>query len=227
MSDDKDSSAFDPPRHPMAPGCFGAPSVHSADSHVCQKCPAFDACGPAAMATLQEIRSVIDVSDLLRRHASARSAIASSGGVPGVPVRPLPGVARTTKMARAQFAISDDDMSVIIKLERKNTKTAAQASVLCKHNQIAQLRADLPLGVNPFAASAPSFMRVAIDLLLAHGGFTKARLNGALCEQLGWSATTAASHVAITCALLYAFGFITVQDDGAFVLAPAYQRTQS
>lgn len=216
----------------QAPGCYGAASVFSMDSQVCQACVAFQECGDAAIKTLEAIKSTINVTDILARHQAARQkamAIKVKRQAPQpveqspIPVaQPKPidkPVERKTAMQRVTFEISGADQAVIMKIGEKSVKTKEQAIVLCKQNKINAMRADLPKGVNPFDTSGPSFLRVACDMLL-RGGFTKATYKARLMADLAWTDGTAGSHVAIACALLYSFGIVVGKGDG-FALNPA------
>lgn len=215
----------------MAPGCFGAASVFSMDSTVCKACVAYSKCSDASIATLESIRQTIDVRDLMARHTAARqrnadkltppAAAAPVQGSP-IPVAQPPKVTkpvvRKTTMARVSFDISPADQNVIAMIGEKSVKTRDQAIQLSKQNKINQCRSELPKGVNPFAESGPAFLRVACDMLI-NGGFTKASLKARLREDMTWTDGTAGSHVAITCALMYAFGIITPEGD-RFILNP-------
>lgn len=212
----------------QAPGCFGAASVFSHDSKVCQSCKAFQECASRSLQRLEQIKGIINVSDLLAKHARAqkaatatraarRSAELEALSAPTVN-KPAPKapVARKTQVAKVVFEIDEEAQAVIAKIGNK--KAAAQAVVLCKSNAIQIAREELASGRNPFNDGGPRFLAVACDELLA-GSFTKQSLKTALMERLSWSEGTAGSHVAIVCALLAAFSII--QESGeAFVLSP-------
>lgn len=220
-----------------APGCFGAASVYSMDSVVCQGCVAFTTCGDTAIKKLESMRELVDVRDLLARHAAARvkaQNVALKPPAAPAPLVPSPipvaqpkatlqPIERKTTSARVTFEISDDDQNVLALIGEKSVKTREQAIVLCKTNKINNMRSMLPKGVNPFIESGPKFLSVACDLLL-NGGFTKATLKARLIADLAWTDGTAGSHVAIACALLYSFGIITADTSGAFILNPALGR---
>lgn len=216
----------------QAPGCFGAASVYSMDSKACQQCVAFEKCGVAAIKTLEGIRSVVDISDILKRHQAARAKSRTENVKPtaSVPVEPSPipvaqpkpiskPVERRTPMERVTFEISEADQAVLMIIGEKSIKTREQAIVLCKQNKINAMREGLPKGDNPFATSGPQFLRIVCNMIVS-GGFTKASFKARLMEELTWTDGTAGSHVAITCALLYSFGII-VGKEGSFVLNPA------
>lgn len=199
----------------LALGCFGAASVFDADYHVCQTCAARNACGEQATRNLQHLRSQIDLSGILVRHGRQRGVTPRRASTPVVHA-PSPTSAAEPSQTTDIGAV---DQKIIDLIGQQNSKAGEQARTLCKHNKINQCRAQLPQRVNPFAQSGPSFMRVACDLLL-NGGFTKATLKERLMSALGWSKGTAATHVAMTAVLLYAFGIVTLEDD-TFVLHPA------
>lgn len=226
-----------------APGCFGAASVYGMDSVVCQGCVAFTSCGAAAIKKLESIRELVDVRDVLARHAAARVKAQNKAALeqmrlapPAAPTplvsSPIPvaqpkatvqPVERKTTSARVTFEISGDDQNVLALIGEKSVKTREQAIVLCKTNKVNDMRSMLPKGVNPFAESGPKFLSVACALLL-NGGFTKATLKARLIADLEWTDGTAGSHVAIACALLYSFKIITADTSGAFILNPALGR---
>jgi hypothetical protein len=220
-----------------APGCFGAASVYSMDSVVCQGCVAFASCGDTAIKNLEALRELVDVRDLLARHAAARVKAQNAALKPPAPPAPLTPspipvaqpkptlqpVERKTTSARVTFEISEDDQNVLALIGEKSVKTREQAIVLCKTNKINNMRSMLPKGVNPFVESGPKFLLVACDMLL-NGGFTKATLKARLITDLAWTDGTAGSHVAIACALLYSFKIVTADTSGAFILNPALGR---
>ena len=203
------------------PGCFGAASVFDVHDHVCQTCVAHRACGEQANNNLETMRSRIDVSEVLVHLAQTRP--------PAKPGSKAPrgrrsGVAAASKqalppaLAMPPPAVCEKDLQIIAFIRQQNSKAGEQAQTLCKHNKMNLCRTALPLRVNPFAQSGPSFMRVACELLL-NGGFTKALLKQRLMLVLGWSSGTAASHVAMAAVLLYGFGIATLTYE-TFVLHP-------
>lgn len=219
----------------QAPGCFGAASVFSMDSQVCQACVAFKDCGDKAIETLEAIKSTINVADILTRHQAARQKALANKPKPVAPqpieqspipiAQPKPitkPVERKTAMQRVTFEISEADQAVIMRIGEKSVKTKEQAVVLCKQNKINAMRWNLPKGLNPFSTSGPAFLRIACDMLI-NGGFTKASYKARLVADLSWTDGTAGSHVAIACALLFAFGIVVGKDD-SFVLNPALGR---
>jgi len=217
----------------QAPGCFASASVYGADSVVCQACPAYAGCGEESVKTLQEIRQLVDVTDLLARHKAARARVAHRLSPPGkkkpvepstVPVSQAPAIVqpleRTTPMVKTVHSISPEDQATIDMLGTKNLKAREQAIVLCKNGKVDDMRSLLPVQGNPFAESGPKYLRVACDMLM-RGGFTKAQFKMQLVSELKWGDTTAASHVALACALLYSFKIAVPDSSGAFVINPA------
>lgn len=218
----------------LAPGCFGAASVYSMDSDVCKACVSFAGCGNKAIDNLQLIRQQVDVSDILKRHqaALARNRNASATATPkSAPIKishiavaqPNPitrPIERTTASERVSFDLSEEDRNVIATIAIANKKTAAQALILAKANKIEAMRSLLPKGENPFDNSGPNYMRVACDMVIG-GGFSRAELKLELMSKLGWGDGTAATHVSMISAMLFAFA-ITRQDlRGRFILNPA------
>lgn len=217
-----------PTAEQKAPGCFGAASVFSMDSAVCQGCVAFKECGDAAIETLQAIKTALDVRDLLARHTAARQRHAAQPSAPPAPaVDPAPPVAqpkvdqaivRKTPMQRVVFDISAAQQAVIDRITASNKKAGEQAVSLARNNRINDMHAMLPQRVNPFATSGPGYLRVACDLLL-HGGFTKASLKTSLMQAFNWTDGTAASHVTLAMVVLVGFKVADVSS-GKIVLHP-------
>lgn len=87
-----------------------------------------------------------------------------------------------------------------------------------EHLQRLRLRGvDLPralsMGVNPFDTTPPAFMRVAFGLLLK-GAFKRAQLQAAFVEELGWSDSSALSHVSVAVSILVGAGAAVLCDGG-------------
>jgi hypothetical protein len=209
-----------------APGCFGAASVYSMDSTVCGGCPTFEACGEKARETLEAIRGKINVADIMVRHQKARGLIVKPeepgealAATPQPTPQPKPitaPVERKTAVSRIHFEVSKDQLHAVARIE--NSKGREMALILCKNGRIADMRAKLTSGVNPFALGGPSFMRVVCDMLLG-GGFTRSSLCAKLMADLTWTNGTASSHVPQACQFLVAFG-IAQEINGAFTLMP-------
>lgn len=202
-----------------APACFAAASVFAHDSEVCRRCQAFGSCADASLQTLEKIKGIINVQDLLKRHEKARKASQTAKPTQATPTcSPLPQkqVERKTQVAQVKFDISVNDDEVIATLP---TKPKALAISLCKAGLIDKARKELASGINPFAERGPGFLRVAFSLLIKQG-FTRKALREALQDQLGWTESTAMSHASIAVALLAAFN-ITQEIDGLVVLNPA------
>lgn len=222
----------------LAPGCYGAASVYAMDSDICKACVAFAGCGEQAMSNLQAIRQQIDVSDILKRHQVALARNRNNAERPASPksepiivshlavVQPSPvtkPVERVTPTERVSFDLSPADAAVIDLISQANKKTAAQAVLLAKANKIEAMRVLLPQGQNPFEQTGPSYMRVACSML-TNGGFLRSELKTALMTQLGWSDGTAATHVSIASALLFAFSITRKDHHDRFILNPALGR---
>lgn len=213
----------------QAPGCFASASVYGVDSVVCQACPAYADCGDASVKTLQEIRQLVDVTDLLARHKAARAAARLKNPPQKKPVEPstVPvsqpttgePIERTTAMAKVIYEITPEDQAAIDYIGSKNTKAREQAIVLCKNGKVNDMRAMLPVQRNPFTESGPKYLRVACDMLM-RGGFTRASFKTQLMTELGWGEGTAASHFALASALLYSFKIAVPDSTGAFTINP-------
>ena len=209
-----------------APGCFAAASVFSHDSQVCRQCCAFDACAAASLDTLQKIRGVIDVSDLLKRHEKAKKAArqiiqandekAAAALPPGNNQPPLVGAERKTEVVKITFETSADEERIIATLP---VKARPIALTFCKTGMLTRIKKELIEGRNALAETGPGWLRVAIDLLLA-GGFVRKQLREQMCQELKWEDSSAAPHTSMTIAMFMAFGIIE-EIEGRFVLVPA------
>ena len=201
-----------------APGCFASPSVYSMDSRVCKNCPSSQDCFKACLDTLQQLRSTINVADLLKRHTNAMASVANpaspekennvkfmpSHKPPADKIDRKPSVERKTQ----KFEMSEEDERLAASL---NDKPGKEAMRLCKNGMMALMRSDLPAGRNPFSATQPCFMQVCCEELL-NGSVTKLSLRNAFMSKLGkkepWSVGTATSHVNIALQMLEGFKFI-------------------
>lgn len=209
-----------------APGCFASASIYANDSSVCQRCVAYDACSAASLETLEAIKGIVNIDDFMKRHHKARSAaqvamkesdeVEAAALPPGNVPQPTPErpVERKTKVVQVTFEVSEDEQSIIAKL---NKKPGVEAVRLCSSGMIPEIRKCITDKRNPFTEK-PRFLRVAFDLLLS-GGFSRHELRDALVSQLSWEPSSAVSHVAIATDLLLAFGFIQ-ENAGRFVFAP-------
>lgn len=213
-----------------APGCFGSASVYSQDGEMCQRCVAFTECGHTAIQSLATLRTLVDVTDIIKRHQAARHKANNTMAPPRsnsleittVPVtKALPVVApilRQTTKARVTFEISQKDQNVIAMIGKSSVKAMEQAVVLCKYNLITEGIIALKRQENPFAKTGPAWLRVACAMLLEEG-FTKASLRERLVKDLEWTDGTAASHVSMAWFILASFK-IAVFTDNKFVLNP-------
>lgn len=75
---------------------------------------------------------------------------------------------------------------------------------------------DLPraieMGINPFDTQPPQYMRIACGALMA-GGFDRAGLRSRYVSELGWTDTSASSHVGIATGVLVALGVAQAAGD--------------
>lgn len=206
-----------------APGCFGAASVFAHDSEVCARCESFSDCSGAAMKTLESIKGIINVDDLMKRHAAAKrkanenlakrdteqDAAAPPGNIQaGVQTTP---VERKTQVQKVEFELTEDEQAVVAKLPKKASSIAIS---LLKGGMLDQLREGLSKGENPFTSSQrwPAYLRTAAQALI-EGGFTRADLKARFMAEFDWQDTTAGPHVSLVLALLMSFKVIQVQGD--------------
>lgn len=209
----------------IKPGCFAAATVYAMDSAVCQQCAAFKDCGDAAMRTLERIKSVVKVDDLVKRHRAARDralkelnakdAKARADAPPGpidtpTPVKP---VARATPVERVEFDVSEKHSRIILKMPAKAQEFA---TTLCKRGLVQIMRRNLTNGKT--TPGIPKWLVIALQML-AEGGFTKATLKERLMKELSWSDGTAASHISLAVAILAGFE-IASDTSGTFTVSP-------
>lgn len=203
-----------------APACFAAASVFSHDSDVCRGCAQFDLCADASLRTLEAIKGIINVNDLIRRHEKARRATVKAVEPQleaAVPQKPLPTqVERKAQVVKVQFEVDESEGDVIATLPVKPQEIAIR---LCKEGKLHEIRRGVAENRNALAETGPAFLRVAVDRLLA-GGFTRSELREALKSELGWGDSTASSHVSMTLPLFKAFK-IAQEIEGRIVLVPA------
>lgn len=209
-----------------APGCFAAASVFSHDSEVCRQCCVYDACAIASLKTLQAIRGIINVSDLLKRHERAKKAArqviqaadekAAASAPPGNNQPPLPGAAeRKTEIVKVKFVISEDEERVIATLP---VKVRPIALSFCKSGMLNRIKKELRDGRNALVETGPGWLRVAIDRLLA-GGVVRSELREAMRRELGWEDSAAGPHTSMAIAFFLAFG-VAQEIEGRLVLVP-------
>lgn len=180
----------------------------------------------ASLDTLQKIRSVIDVSDLLKRHEKAKRVArkviqandeaAAAALPPGNNKPPLTAAERKTEVAKVTFETSADEESVIATLAVKVRPVAVS---ICKTGMLARIKKELREGRNALTESGPGWLRVTIDRLLA-GGFVRSELRAAMRQELGWEESSAGPHASMAVALFVAFG-VMQEIEGRFVLVPA------
>lgn len=212
------------------PGCFGAASIYSRDSNICQACPAFEQCGDTSLETLIAIKDIIKVEDLLKRHdlqkkaaikakqprvqPETRPLITSRPHIEASPVMPAK-IERETKQEKVAIQVNDTDMSIVETMPKKEQPRVLriiQAGVLV--DAVEKMRK----GENPFDyKEAPTFFRLAARMLLKDG-FTRASLKQFYIANLGWAESTAGPHVSSVVAFFPKFGLAVEGEDGTFTL---------
>lgn len=211
-----------------APGCFAAASVFASDSATCQKCPVFTECTTASFETLEAIKGIVDVSDLLKRHALAKKkALAAQkladeatqeGLPPGNLERPVAKtpVERKTPKVAVKFEVTASDDKVLMKMNVKSKEVAVR---LIQADQVESIRKGLLEGRNHCAETTKlPWLTIAVRELLA-GGFSKRDLRGMYEQELEWTEGTAATHVGMACQLLTGFRWAQ-EKGGRFTLIP-------
>lgn len=217
-----------------APGCFGAPSVFSIDSQVCEACPSFDSCSTACLHTLQELRQKINVQDLLARHARATKATKAQA-TPVVEAKPktdftkfLPSVKKPPEKVErkvvhqtVQSVVDPEDQATIDRIPQ--AKARDLATKWCKRGLMPLIRSELQAGRNPFASQPRLSHESVVCTELLNGTVTHASLKKAFMTRLGnkepWGESTANSHIGIAMPVLIAFG-IAQETSAGWVLVP-------
>lgn len=215
-----------------APGCFGSPSVYSGDSRFCQSCVAFAECEPKALLALKELVPLLDVRDIIDRHRAAKVKVAGrlappkrsnieTTPIPVAKTAPLAPILRTTTKEKIVFTMSEQDRLIVTAIHNRNTKAGEAALSLCKRNAIRDAITALRQGRNYFIDNGGSnWMRVAVDLLLQKGCFTRTELRTKLMQELGWQEGSASSHTSVTVMILLGFQ-VAVEIDKTLHLNPA------
>jgi hypothetical protein len=212
-----------------APACFAAASVFTHDSEVCRKCCAFDACAAASLETLERIRHVVNVADLLKRHEKAkkvsREAIKAADQQkaaeqpPGNNQPPLPGaVERKTNVASVSFDLTAQEKAVVMTLT--NSKAQEFVVRLLKRGAMVDIKQSVKEKRNTVSESEPPWLRIAIDRLIS-GGFTRTELRSTYAEKLNWQDKTAGPHASMAVLIFKGFG-LAQEIEGRLVPAPAY-----
>lgn len=211
-----------------APACFAAASIFTHDSDICRGCCAFQECSVASLETLQAIRGIVKVDDLLKRHARAKkiardviqadderkaAELPPGSSQPGLPQ----AVERKTQVATVELGLSADEERIIVTLSSSNSKKLAVA--LCKTGAMQRIKAGVQERVVALGEKSPSYLRHALTLLIARG-FTKSELSKSFMNELGWKEESARSHVSFLYPVLLQFG-IGQEVDGRLVAAPA------
>lgn len=213
------------------PGCFGAATTYAMDAAFCQKCHAFEACGKEAMQTLERIKNVVRIDDLVKRHRAAREKaiqemiardrLVIAAAPPGPIATPTPTkpVARVTPLEKVEFEVSEKHSRAIAKMP---VKAQSFAMMLCKRGLVQMMRRDM---VNKKTTPGiPKWLAIAMQMLNEEG-FTRASLKTRLVSELGWTDSTAASHISIATALLIGFE-IAMEAGDRFQLSPTISMQQ-
>lgn len=209
----------------QAPACFGAPSCYASNSKICEGCVAYKQCGQEVTATLERIKGIVNVEDMLHKHNQAlakarneRKEKKAEETKPDLekPMRPMPKqVERASKVEKIVYEIDERTETLIMALPVKARTFATQ---LCKAGLIAQIKANLKTGGNPLEKTGPKWLSVALVKLI-DGGFDRAGLRVTFTEQLQWSNETAASHVSLAIKLFTMFD-IAIEEDARIVANP-------
>lgn len=209
-----------------APACFGSISCFARDSEHCRQCAAYAACEVQSGETLEAIKSIVNVDDLIRKHQMARLKEKSKAekarydmnkakAVSYAPPQPkMPEVAqRATKVEKVVLEVSAEDQAMVEKLPVKAQPIALS---WLKTGVIHQIREGLKENKNAMAGKKPQWLDKLVDGLI-QGGFTKGELKNRFMTELEWTEGTAASHVSLGLALLLCFRVIKQDSSGRIV----------
>jgi hypothetical protein len=211
------------------PGCFGAASMFSSDSSICQRCPVFAECQKVSIEHLQTLRKGMNVDDLLKRHRAAMTKVedvvepeieavapnlfAEAGRAALAKVKSKPAslkpddtgkIARTTKQEKTALSILPEHQVILDAIPQKKPKH--EATSLCKSGSMALLTKSWPTGKLEYNEPIQKWFRLAITKL-NEGGFTRKELASDFVEAFKWAQSAATSHVSIAVPILIAFGF--------------------
>ncbi|WP_151708880.1 hypothetical protein [Acinetobacter brisouii] len=211
-----------------APGCFGSATCHSRDSDVCKACQINERCSEEVIKTLERIRGVVNVSDLLRDHTAAMNkakAMKSSTSSttepkneqPSIkPTRPTPTTAaRKTKVENATIEIDEDSQSIIATLP---VKAQSFAVSLCRSGAMASIKRSISKGKNPLSNTTLKWLSLAIDRLI-QGGFTRSSLKNDFVTQFEWKEGTAGSYVSILVSIFICFE-VAIEQGETLIINP-------
>lgn len=192
----------------QAPGCFGAASVFSLDSKICRNCVAYQECRRASFQTLERIRGRIDVTAILEAHVKARGkAFERAATVIAKRQEEDAAIkaAKPKKVPKAVITDLPDDQRVLVEaMANKNAR--ALATSLCKDGLMDKILPAIRGGQNPFVGvEGFTHLRVACQMLIEEGGFTKAQLANRLVRDLGMTHGSAESARAVVLAVLNGF----------------------
>lgn len=206
----------------QAPGCFGAASVYTIDSDVCKQCQAYAGCGEESLKVLSSIRERVSVEDLLKKHKAIKLRTVSQSVSAPVDSRPealkaqpvVKNVERKTTTIKVDFEISEGDMMMIGKLPAKAQPVAIR---IIKSGAAEQIRAGLAVGKNACPEKMATFLKEAINLMIAEGGFTKRRLVEHFIER---QVLSPESQVSPAIAIIIGCQFGTINAAGQIVVNP-------
>lgn len=202
------------------PGCFGSPSVYTAESVHCMRCASYKDCGPASIDSLERIKGLVDVQDLIQRHRQARQKSIKSSASKDIDdkkaqweesaksladdERREPQV-RTTE--RVKIAVKNELLSMTLGNEAREI-----AVKIIRSNAIGVALEMLRKGINPFVQTRHRLLIQTGDLLVS-GGFTKAQLVKFCKDELGWEARESEMHVSTLIAILSKSGVTIIDGD--------------
>lgn len=209
-----------------APACFGAISCFAKDSEHCKLCVAYEQCEKQSFATLQSIKNIVNVDDLMRKHLKARQeteekrknaieeAKKAQKDYSQQPKMPT-AVERATKVEKIVFEVTEQDQSIVMTLP---VKAQFFAITLIKSGIMSEIKNGVKTNTNALKDKKPAWMSKSIDLLI-NGGFTRSELKNHLMKELSWSDNSAGAHVSLAIAILCGFSVAQEKSD-RIVTAP-------
>lgn len=205
---------------PLAPACYGSPSIFAYDSKCCRGCFAFEPCSQESFLTLDKIKGLVNVEDLLKHHAKARAhaqarlrledAAKAAARPPGNIPQPLLAVERKTKVLKVEFAVPKHLEAIVAKL---SDDARVMTVNLFKSGQLDHIKSELSAGRNPHATTGPGWLRVSLSMIL-DGGFTKRSLAERLMADLKQTKQTAASYATNIWQVMVIAGLVKATEGG-------------
>lgn len=169
------------------PGCFGVSFCYET-TELCGRCRQNSACKQVAITELEAISSTVNVERLLLKIAGR------------VEVGP---VSKRRSEPVEEKTIDSLQHDLLVTMPKKPAEIARRLFV-----RGIDLKSELQYGRNPYSRFRPEFMKIACDLVLQQGGFTRSQLQGALMNSDKIGTSSVQSYSAISCSVLLNLGVV-------------------